>query len=137
MEFYIVRGVPGSGKTTFAKSICEKSIKAGLEARFFEADQYFYDSQGVYRFNRSEIGLAHNFCLENVKKALREKLDVVVVSNTSTTENEVKKYLDLAKDEGYTTYVITVENWHGNSNVHSVPEEVILKMRKNLKESQR
>ena len=137
MEFYIVRGVPGSGKTTFAQSICDKSKRAGLKAHFFEADQYFYDSQGVYRFNRSEIGLAHNFCLENVKKALRAKLDVVVVSNTSTTENEVKKYLDLAVAAGYTTYVITVENWHGNSNVHSVPEEVISKMRKNLKESQR
>lgn len=137
MEFYIVRGVPGSGKTSFAKSICEKSLKSGLRANFFEADQYYYDSNGVYRFDKSQIASAHSFCLDNVKKALAARLDVIVVSNTSTTENEVKKYLDLAVSSGYTTYVITMENWHGNSNVHNVPEEVVSNMRRKLKESQR
>ena len=43
---YIVRGIPGSGKTTFAKS---------LNCPVFEADMFFVNSQGIYNFDYTKI----------------------------------------------------------------------------------
>ena len=52
----------------------------------------------------------------------------IVVSNTSTTEKEMQPYLDLAREFGYTVVSLIVENRHGNSNVHNVPQETLKKM---------
>jgi hypothetical protein len=53
----------------------------------------------------------------------------IVVSNTSTTEKELQPYLDLANEYGYKVVSLIVENRHGNSNVHSVPQETLQKMK--------
>jgi adenylate kinase family enzyme len=52
---YIVRGCPGSGKSTFAKTL------GGIH---IEADQYFVDADGNYNFDGSKIKNAHAWCLE-------------------------------------------------------------------------
>ena len=49
---YIVRGVPGSGKSTFAKSI------GGIH---IETDQFFMEN-GKYNFDITKIKLAHKYC---------------------------------------------------------------------------
>ena len=53
----------------------------------------------------------------------------IVVSNTSTTERELQPYLDLANEFGYTVVSLVVENRHGNTNVHDVPQETLQKMK--------
>ena len=53
----------------------------------------------------------------------------IVVSNTSTTEKELQPYLDLATKYDYKVVSLIVENRHGNSSVHNVPDETIDKMR--------
>ena len=40
-KLIIIRGLPGSGKSTFAKS---------LNCTHFETDMYFTDSEGNYNF---------------------------------------------------------------------------------------
>jgi len=41
-ELFLLRGLPGAGKSTLAKSIGPINI---------EADQYFIDSDGEYKFD--------------------------------------------------------------------------------------
>jgi predicted kinase len=41
----------------------------------------------------------------------------------------MKPYIDLANQYGYTIFTIIVENRHGNSSVHDVPEETMKKMK--------
>jgi predicted kinase len=53
----------------------------------------------------------------------------IIVSNTFTQEWEMKPYIDLANQYGYTIFTIIVENRHGNSSVHNVPEETMVKMK--------
>lgn len=53
----------------------------------------------------------------------------IVVANTNTTEKEMQPYFDMAKQYGYRTFFIIVENRHGNTSVHNVPEESLQKMR--------
>ncbi len=117
---YIVRGIPGSGKSTFAKQ---------LTANVFEADHYFYDNDGNYKFIASEIKDAHKECQDNVRIAMESSIPKIAVSNTSTQEWEMESYFELAKEFGYTVFTIIVENRHGGTNVHNVPEDKIEQMK--------
>jgi predicted kinase len=116
----ICRGIPGSGKSTFAKTL------GGIH---IEADQYFVDADGNYNFDGSKIKNAHAWCLDRVKTNMATGRDKIVVSNTFTQEWEFQPYLELAKEYGYKTFTIIVENYHGGINQHNVPEDKIEQMK--------
>jgi len=117
---YIVRGVPGSGKTTFAKL---------LTLNIFEADHYFYDTNGNYNFIPSEIKEAHKKCQQFVEYEMESGTPKIAVSNTFTQEWEMKPYFELAEKHGYKVFSVIVENRHGGVNVHDCPEDKIELMR--------
>jgi predicted kinase len=125
----LLRGLPGSGKSTFANYMFSNNI--------FEADQYFYDEKGLnYNFDASKLHLAHKWCQLRVEHAMEDNLksdgvyfSEIVVSNTSTTEKELEPYLELAKKYDYQVVSLIVENRHGNKSVHDVPEETLIKMK--------
>lgn len=117
---YIVRGLPGSGKTTLAKQ---------LTANVFEADHYFYDNEGNYNFIPSEIKEAHKECQQFVGFAMESNIQKIAVSNTFTQEWEMEPYLELAKKHSYKVFTIVVENRHGGVNQHGVPEDKIEQMK--------
>ncbi len=111
---YIVRGLPGSGKSTFAKSL------GGVH---FEADMYFVDENGVYNFDPTKIKMAHNWCMIQTQKAMVDEEPKIVVSNTFTQEWEMETYFKLANENGYQVYSIIVENRHEGKNTHGVPDD--------------
>ena len=118
---YCVRGVAGSGKSTFAKT---------LGGRHYEADMFFIDPiSGEYKFDGSKIKLAHEWCQNRVEGDMILNMDKIVVSNTFTQEWEMEPYFTLAKEYGYTVFTIVVENRHGGTNVHNVPEDKIEQMK--------
>jgi len=124
----ILRGLPGSGKSTFARSMWSEHV-------ICEADQYWYDKGGHYNFDASKLRQAHEWCQAKVRQFMVDNTlndqfyREIVVSNTSTTEKELQPYLDLAKEFGYTVISLIVENRHGNTNVHDVPQETLQKMK--------
>ena len=67
----IVRGIAGSGKTTFVK-------KTFPEAAHYEADMYF-EQGGEYKFDASKLKEAHNWCRKRVYECIRNKKLVVVL----------------------------------------------------------
>ena len=121
---YLVRGLPGSGKSTFAKS---------LGGTHFESDMFFMVDE-EYKFDASKIKDAHQWCQNSVHNAMilnttANLNDVIVVSNTFTQEWEMKPYFEMADQFDYKVFSIVVENRHGGINQHDVPEEVLTKMR--------
>lgn len=116
---YIIRGLPGSGKSSLARSLCGQN--------FHEADQYFMDG-GVYKFDPTKLKEAHDWCLDQVRKDLEFGLQRVGVSNTFTQAWEMAPYRALAQELGYSVFVVACENNFGN--VHGVPEEAIERMAK-------
>jgi predicted kinase len=123
----LVRGLPGSGKSTFANTITN-------EFSVCEADKFFYDKEGNYNFDGSRLKLAHVWCFNQVRTRMEDnKLNSqfypeIVVSNTFTQEWEMEKYYELAEEYGYKVFSIIVENRHGGENIHNVPEEKIKQM---------
>jgi predicted kinase len=116
----ICRGIPGSGKSTFAKT---------LGGQHYEADMYFIDEEGNYNFDGSKIKDAHKWCQSFVETDMVLEYPKIVVSNTFTQEWEMEPYFKLAKEYGYTVFTIVVENRHGGVNQHGVPEDKLQMMK--------
>lgn len=113
---YIVRGIPGSGKSTFAKT---------LSNQHYEADMYFMSADGEYQFDFTKIKDAHQWCQGMVKSDMILEYPKIVVSNTFTQDWEMEPYSKMAEEYGYTVFTVIVENRHGGINQHGVPEDKI------------
>ncbi len=121
---YLIRGVSGAGKSTFAMTLWQ----AGVVERVFEADDWFYRKDGVYQFNPADLHVAHSTCQQNTRFCLQNNKSVAV-SNTSTTEFEVLVYKAIAEECNANFVSIIVENRHNGVNIHNVPEDKIKQMK--------
>lgn len=119
---FLVRGLPGSGKTTFATAIWN-------DYAVCEADKFFYDEEGNYNFDPTKLKEAHAWCKNEVESKMIEHQNnqqyypEIAVSNTFTQEWEMEDYFKLAEKYGYKIVSLIIENRHGSQNVHGVPEE--------------
>lgn len=120
---YLIRGIPGSGKSTLAQNL----YSFGMVEAVIEADDYFY-TDGMYHFDPSMLGTAHDWCKGRTSLYLSANLSVAV-SNTSTTEKEVAVYKELAEKYNARFISLVVENRHGGVNIHNVPEENLQRMK--------
>lgn len=126
---YMIRGLPGSGKTTLANELKETYEAAGFTVALASADDY-HVVNGEYQWKAENIARAHHACKTKAGSAMSLGVDVVIVHNTSTTEKELKVYLEFAQLFGYKVVSLVVENRHGNESIHNVPEETIDAMRR-------
>ena len=124
MKKYIVllRGLPGSGKSTVAELLANK------DDLIFSADDFFM-IEGKYIFDVDKLHQAHIECQNNVKRAMIDGIAKIFVCNTNTTKKELKSYFDLAKEYEYLIISLIVENRHDSGSIHNVPEETLIKMK--------
>lgn len=115
MTLHIIRGLPGAGKSTFAKS---------LGCFHVEADM-FYVKNGEYVFDRNKTKNAHEWCQKQAMSSMSLGMDVAV-SNTFTTIREMLPYIDHAMKTGHRIIVHKMEGKFGS--VHNVPDEVMQTM---------
>jgi hypothetical protein len=114
----LVRGVPGAGKTTFAKSLGDKHVEADM----------FHMIDGEYKFDITKLVDGHVWCRTIVEGWMSDSEPLIIVSNTFTTENEMEGYYETASFWGYQVTSIIVENRHSGESIHNVPDEIIEKM---------
>ena len=115
----IIRGLPGSGKTTLAQTVAPDANVA--------ADQWFgRHNDGV--FDPALLPRAHEWCFNMFASMIVDGQDIVAVHNTFTTRAEYEAYVDYAKQFGYTVHVMTIENVQCTESIHNVPWKTIDKM---------
>jgi predicted kinase len=126
---YIVRGLPGAGKTTRALALA-----AEIDAGHASADDYFTDEDGIYRFDPRDLPAAHAECQDKARKFLTHGLPVVV-HNTFTQGWELTPYVEMARKFGAEIEVLNLfdggldDATLAARNVHGVPQAGIAAMR--------
>lgn len=128
---FIIRGTSGSGKSTLAKSLAAMNPDHCI----CEADKYFYDSWGKYNFDATKLGEAHAYCRKIFEDALEAGTEVVICSNTNTTQKEYSFYVDKARQAGYTVHVILSERFMDTKSLHDVPSHTLDKQAEKLRQS--
>jgi uridine kinase len=125
-DLILLRGLPGSGKTTLAEVILQSN--QGVRPDVISADNYFIDDKGNYNFDPTKIKEAHNNCQQICADRMRLEFSKVVVANTFTEEWEMKPYFEMAERYNYRIHTIIVENRHDSKNIHGVPDEKLQQM---------
>ncbi len=128
-EFIIMRGLPGSGKSTLAKQL------AGGTGVQYAADDYFMDEQGKYNWDPNQIGTAHQWNHERIKRAIEQGVSPVIMDNTNVSKWELRSLrplVEYAENQGYEVRIEEAKTpWAfdpeelAKRNSHGVPLEAI------------
>jgi len=128
---FLVRGLPGSGKTAVAEY---------LSSCAFAADDFFVNEEGVYNYDPSQIKEAHEYCQKRCAECLEACKHIadspVAIHNTFSERWEMEPYFDIAESFNYRYTVIDLYDGGLNdaelaeSNTHGVELETICAMRK-------
>ena len=127
-KLYIMRGLPGSGKSTKAKEL------SGNSGQVFSTDDYFSMS-GEYNWFANLLGKAHKWNSRRCKYAIESGISPVVIDNTNVTMKDLRSLRDvieLARECGYDVEIAEPNTeWRfdvnelDKRNTHNVPREVI------------
>jgi histidinol phosphatase-like enzyme/predicted kinase len=124
----IVRGLPGSGKSTVAAQL------AGKEGCAIAADDY----PGLYEGGRYQAHLqaaSHAWCMEQFELALQAGRTPIVLHNTFAQKHYLRPYIEAALNVGYSVQSLHSEKiWLPKGEVrsiHNVPESVSASMAQN------
>ena len=154
----ILRGVPGSGKSTVAQKLLEEcwdiqvqipgttgdEYMTSARGVICSADDYFKTTDGVYNFNAKLLKNAHEYCRSKVETCMQNiaglvggqmAYDVIVVDNTNTRHWEYQPYVELAEKYGYEVEIKVVGEFDKESvlkyaqrNTHGVPVDKVIAM---------
>lgn len=125
---HLVRGLPGSGKSTFARKLADQ-----LHCKHLETDQYFTDADGNYSWDANKIAEAHEWCRQSAIDEILAQRDCVV-SNTFIVPKHITCYLEDVDPfiDGFMGLlkfpVVIYEMTNQYGNVHGVPLNTMSKM---------
>ncbi|RLN25757.1 hypothetical protein BBJ28_00004660 [Nothophytophthora sp. Chile5] len=146
----ILRGIPGSGKSSLGREIEAICQQQGVAFTACSAD-YFFETPRGYAFDVKKLGVAHNKCKSDFTKAIqsgipRRRSDdgvergglrqhIILVDNTSTQKWEYEPYEEIAKAHGSRVHVMEMECPDvftafrmGQRNSHGVPPDKVVSM---------
>lgn len=126
MLVLILSGIPGSGKSHYARSI--------QNVRIFSADKFFKQN-GQYVYSRSKLPEAHKWCFRHYATFLvtksAEDTGTVIVDNTNCTAVEIAPYYTLAEAFGHSAKVVRIACDPRTAfarQTHNVPQETFERM---------
>lgn len=115
---YIIRGIPGSGKSTLGELVADQA---------FSADEYMVDERGKYKFDPTRLKECHDYCFRSVVSAMKVGTQpILAVCNTFSQEWEYMRYIFVALAYGYDPIGVNVQGLH--ENIHGCPGDQVLNM---------
>ncbi|XP_042313587.1 uncharacterized protein LOC121925471 isoform X2 [Sceloporus undulatus] len=127
----ILRGLPGSGKTTLSHILLDHS-RDGI---VFSTDDYFRQNNGYWSYNIGLLGAAHDWNQKRAKQAMDQGRSPIIIDNTNTQAWEMKPYVEAALEKGYQVEFCEPDTWWKfnpeeleKRNEHGVSREKIVQM---------
>lgn len=135
---YILRGIPGSGKSTIAQTIRRK---CGTACGIVSADDYFATPDGGYDYRPEDIAKAHAACYLSALRVVYQMDSLwdaapgpgpsLVVDNTNIEAWAIAPYVALAQARGYDHLIIN-RDVHPEvaipRGIHGVPPQRVWEM---------
>lgn len=140
MRVIIMRGIPGSGKSTWHAKNYPVSYVCS-------ADLFMTDEEGNYRFDPTKLPLAHDSCLRlflnfiespNLIGSSRVPANhplPIIVDNTNVRMYELAPYYRVTEALGHDVEIVHVlcdPSKAAERNTHGVPVEKVLEMAKSF-----
>ncbi|KAK3262994.1 hypothetical protein CYMTET_28178 [Cymbomonas tetramitiformis] len=133
----ILRGVPGSGKSSLTARIVERAEDAGREACVFSADHHLLEPDGTYLYSAARRARAHATCWSRFQAAAAAgTASMLLLDNTNSTRKEYSGYAECAQAHGYTVVVVEMTCCSAGEllafqarGLHGVSEEAVTRMR--------
>lgn len=126
-NIHLVRGLPGSGKSYYAKELASKLESAVI----LEYDSYRYED-GVYKFDNAKEKEIKNLFREDF---FYSKDENIIISNTTIGRTAAFKVLGMIQNAPFEIGIIydhIIPNFNvellAKRNVHNVPLEIITDM---------
>jgi len=130
-KLIIMRGIPGSGKTTKANEL----MKASPDSVRCSADDFpGYYLNGSYKWSAEACSSAHSYCKSKFKYYLSLETNLIIIDNTNILKRDYKFYKDEAIKNGYKVEICeipfdkTQASVYAMRNLHNVSEEKIIQM---------
>jgi predicted kinase len=137
----IMRGLPGSGKSTRAGNIQSEFMVDTIDMRsniIISTDDYWMRPDNTYDWNPRLLGKAHEWCRKQVEQSMLCQSHIIL-DNTNIKKKDYQVYLDLAKTNNYRTAEEVVGSFdeesckiYASRNTHGVPLDTILRMASNF-----
>ena len=124
----ILRGLPGSGKSTFVKTNFANCF-------ICSTDNYFTDNEGNYKFDPAKLTEYLGNCLREYNHALRHSKWDIVVDNTNISAWEIAPYYSLAVAYSWNVEIVTLHvplEISYNRNIYKVPSHILYAMYQRL-----
>lgn len=135
-QVIVMRAIPGSGKSTYAKQLVSQTTAKGLTSIICSADDYFYElGKGSYAFDPSKIADAHKYCFKKFVNAVNSNIDLIIVDNTNLSAWEISPYKSYAEINDYDFAINEVRSDPGEAfkrQQHGVPQQAHERMSKSL-----
>jgi ribosomal protein L7/L12/predicted kinase len=137
MKVIIMMGLPGSGKSTWAKSVQGRKV-------IVSSDNYFTDPDGNYNWTIEEAHKGHEDCLRRFIHEFQsgppsgdppKPPEVIIVDNTNVRIHDISPYIRIAQAYGCDVEVKYMDTNVDNSktrNIHGVPDVAYDRMQKNF-----
>lgn len=134
----IMRGLPGSGKSTMVKTFTQQASDKRLTCTVHSTDDFHLELKGglfEYVFKPDKLRYFHEQNLAHADTSMSMGVNVVIIDNTNTTWKEIKPYVEAGAKHGYDIEVTEpTTSWAkdpvecAKRNTHGVPLEAIQRM---------
>jgi predicted kinase len=123
---FIMRGLPGSGKSTIARHLI------GDLGVIHSTDDFFVQN-GKYYFDPEKLRANHDKNFRAFCESIAQEVPVVVCDNTNSKHWEYKRYLETAQKAGYMVSIVFMPHptpeIAAKRNTHNVPIAIIVQMK--------
>ena len=137
-RLFVMRGIPGAGKSTMAKSLMDEGVIHSTDDLITDTGDYrAFFTKLIESGDFSDLSRMHSKNLSNAIKSMKDGKSPVVIDNTNIKANEAKAYVVAALEMGLDDNNIEIHDVGtrglsaeqlAESNTHGVPLDKIQMM---------